>query len=123
MRKSQSMIDFSSDNVRRNPYPIYDQFRSGSPVFHEQRSGLWMVFDYEGVKRVLSDPDTFSSRFGPEWIIFLDPPRHAKLRGLISRAFTPRSVANLEPRIRELSRDLLDRKIQDGQMDLAVDYS
>jgi cytochrome P450 len=96
------MLDFLSEQTRRNPYPVYDQLRSTAPAFHDPRSGLWMIFDYENVKRVLSDSDTFSSRYGPEWLIFLDPPRHTKLRALLSRAFTPRSVANLEPRIREL---------------------
>ena len=59
----------------------------------------------------------------PNWFLFFDPPRHTKLRALISRAFTPRSVAGLEPRIRELSRELLDRAIERGEMDLAADYS
>jgi cytochrome P450 len=117
------MLDLFADETRRDPYPRYDQLRSGSPVFHEPQSGLWMIFDYEGVKRVLSDPDTFSSRYGPAWLIFLDPPRHTKLRALITRAFTPRVVANLEPRIRELSSGLLDRSIERGEMDLAVDFA
>ncbi len=58
-----------------------------------------------------------------EWFIFFDPPRHTKLRALISKAFTPRVVANLEPRIRELSRTLLDNAIVRGEMDLVEDYS
>jgi cytochrome P450 len=57
------------------------------------------------------------------WFIFFDPPRHTRLRALITRAFTPRSVANLEPRIRELSRQLLDQAIERGEMDLAADFS
>ena len=118
------MIDFFSDAMRRNPYPVYDQLRSASPVFHDPGSGLWMVFDYEGVRRVLNDHDVFSSRNGPaEWLIFLDPPRQTKLRALIAQAFTPRSVAGLEPRIRELARQLLDRVIERGEMDLAADFS
>jgi cytochrome P450 len=77
------------------------------------------------VKRVVSDHETFSSAVpAPDnWFIFFDPPRHTKLRALISRAFTPRMVANLEPRIRQLSRELLDKRIEDGEMDLAADYS
>src|SRR5437773_5485891 len=58
-----------------------------------------------------------------EWFLFFDPPRHTKLRALISKAFTPRVVANLEPRIRELSRQLLDRTIERGEMDLPADFS
>jgi len=117
------MMNLFSDEMRRNPYPAYDQLRSSSPLLHDPQSNLWMLFDYEGVKRVLSDHGTFSSRYGPEWLIFLDPPRHAKLRGLISQAFTPRTVASLEPRIRELSRELLDQSIERGEMDLAADFS
>lgn len=117
------MLDFLSEETRRNPYPVYEQIRSVSPLFQDPRSGLWMVLDYEGVKRALSDSDAFSSRYGPEWLIFLDPPRHTKLRALISRGFTPRSVANLEPRIRELVRGLLDQTIERGEMDLAAEFA
>ena len=118
------MVEMFSDEARRNPYPLYDQIRATSPVFREPQSGLWMLFDYESVKRALTDHETFSSRHGPaDWMVFLDPPRHSKLRGLISQAFTPRSIVNLEPRIREISRDLLGKVIDRGEMDLAADFS
>ena len=97
------MTALFSDEMRRNPYPAYDNLRSQSPLFHEPESGIWMVFDYEGVKRVLSDHEAFSSKYGPDWLGFTDPPRHTKLRALISQAFTPRSLANLAPRIGELA--------------------
>jgi cytochrome P450 len=125
------MMDLFSDEMRRNPYHTYDQMRSGSRVFHLPLFDLWMIFDFEGVRRALVDHDTFSSDLSHapgqgnpgEWFIFFDPPRHTKLRALISKAFTPRVVANLEPRIRELSRQLLDQTIERGQMDLATDFS
>ena len=64
------MIDLFCDEVRRNPYPLYELARSTAPLLHEPRSGHWMVFDYDGVKRVLSDAETFSSRHGPaDWMI------------------------------------------------------
>jgi cytochrome P450 len=112
-----------TDEVRRNPYPAYDQLRRRSPLFQPPGTALWLVLDYDGAKRMLSDHDTFSSRCGPDWLIFADPPRHTKLRGLLAQAFTPRSVANLEPRIRQLSRELLDRSVGRGEMDLAEDFS
>jgi cytochrome P450 len=125
------MMDLFSDEMHRNPYYAYDQMRSGSPVFHLQTFDLWMIFDFDGVKRVLMEHDTFSSDLSHatgngnpgEWFIFFDPPRHTKLRTLISKAFTPRVVANLETRIRDLSRQLLDQTIERGQMDLATDFS
>ena len=116
-------MDLFSDDARRNPYLPYAQIRSTSPLIREPRSGLWMVFDYAGVKWMLTDHDAFSSHHGPDWMIFTDPPRHSKLRALISKAFTPRSVAALEGRIRELSRELLDRVAGRGEMDLAADFS
>jgi cytochrome P450 len=125
------VIDLFSDDVRRDPYPAYDQMRSISPVAHIPPFDIWMIFDFDGVKRVLVDHDVFSSdlSFVPgqgnpgEWFIFFDPPRHTKLRALLSKAFTPRVVANLEPRIRELTRQLLDQSIEHGEMDLAVDFA
>lgn len=117
-------MDLFSPEARRDPYPVYEQLRQRAPVFQDPRTGLWMVFGYEDVKRVLLEHETFSSRCGPvDWLIFLDAPRHAKLRALIAQAFTARSVANLEPRIRELVRGLLARVIERGAMDVAADFA
>jgi cytochrome P450 len=100
-------MNLFSDQYRRNPYPLYEQMRTRAPVYHDPQSGLWMLFDYASVKQALHNRERFSSRLGPvEWMIFLDPPRHTKLRALVSQAFTPRSVANPEPRIRELCHSL-----------------
>lgn len=120
------MHDLFSDKVRRNPFPMYEYMRTGTPVFKAPPPfDLWMIFDYPGVKRVLTDHAAFSSSVpGPrDWFIFFDPPRHTKLRGLLAKAFTPRVVANLEPTIRELSQQLLDRTVPRGEMDLATEYS
>ncbi|HUR54488.1 MAG TPA: hypothetical protein VMZ71_10175, partial [Gemmataceae bacterium] len=109
------MLDLFSDEMRRDPYPAYAAARAVSPVLHLPSFDVWVVLDYDGVRRALSDHDSFSSDLSHvpgqgnpgEWFIFFDPPRHTKLRALISKAFTPRAVADLEPRIRELSRELL----------------
>jgi cytochrome P450 len=117
-------LDLFSDDARRNPYPVYERIRAVSLVLKEPATGIWMVFDYETVKRILTDSETFSSKYGPPgWMIFLDPPRHTKLRALVAKAFTPRSVANLEPRITELVRGLLDGVLERGEMDLAADFA
>lgn len=123
------MLDLFSDDARRNPFPIYDQLRRTAPVLEIPNNDLWLVFEYESVRRVLSDHDSFSSslaaagRGNPEWLIFFDPPRHTKLRSLIGQAFTPRAIAGLEPRIRQISRELIDQHIERGAMDLARDYA
>jgi len=119
------MMNIFSDEIRRNPYPLYNQLRASSPLLRVPPPfDAWMILDYEGVKWALSDHETFSSRVhAPKWFIFFDPPVHTKLRALISQAFTPRMVSNLEPRIRKLSCQLLDQIIERGEMDLAADFS
>ena len=118
-----------SDDVRRNPYPWYEQMRSASPVLCDPASGVCMLFDYDSVKRAMDDPQTFSSRAAPpgglpfDWLVFSDPPRHTMLRAIIMRAFTPRSIEQLDPHIRTISADLLDGVTETGEMDLVMDYA
>ncbi len=123
------MTDFFSADMRRDPFPVYRQLRDNSPVLRDPRTGLWMILEYDAVKQALADTDTFSSRAAPpgggplDWLIFFDPPRHTKLRGLISKAFTPRVVAGLEPRIRQFCRELLDAAGDRATLDLVADFS
>jgi cytochrome P450 len=120
------MFDLLSDELRRDPFRVYNELRERSPVLRDPRTGAWMIFDYEGVKRALHDHDAFSSVLtgrSPDWMIFSDPPRHTKLRAILLRAFTPPSIAGLEPRIRALSGALLDQHIARGEMDLVADYA
>ena len=120
---------FLSPDVRRNPYPWYEEVRRVSPVLHDSRSNIWMLFDFDSVKRAMDDVETFSSRAvppsgrAPEWLVFMDPPRHTRLRALVSRAFTPRAIAALEPRVRALSAELLDTLEGRTEMDLVEDYA
>jgi cytochrome P450 len=99
--------------------------RAASPVLRVPAPfDAWMIFDYEGVRRALTDVETFSSQVpAPQWFIFFDPPLHTKLRGLISRALTPGVVAGQEARIREISGTLLDAYADRGTIDLATEYS
>lgn len=124
------MIDFFfSDETRRNPFPWYDQVRAVAPVFHEPTSDRWLLFDYESVRRALTDHESFSSAVAAptsppgRWLIFSDPPRHDKLRALIMRAFTPRAVAGLEPRIADLARTLLDACLERDEVELLGEFS
>jgi cytochrome P450 len=126
-RKGAAIVtDFFSDETRRNPYPLYERMRKQAPVYHVPPPfDAWMVFDYRSVKWLLSDHVRFSSRVPAprDWFIFFDPPDHTKLRALVSKAFAPGVIAKLEPRIREISHQLLDRATERGEMDLAADYS
>jgi cytochrome P450 len=122
-------MDLFSVLTRRDPYPLYDQLRLSSPVLHIPGPDLWVVFGYDAVRRVLSDHEAFSSDVAPsrgitfQWLMFMDPPRHTKLRAIISRAFTPRSIAGLESRIRALARELIHRVIDRDEIDLVADLA
>ena len=117
-------MDLFSDEARRDPYPLYARLRADSPVFHDPRTDLWLILDHAGVRRALSDHEAFSSAVAPpeattsQWLVFCDPPRHARLRALISKAFTPRAVAALESQVRAITDELLAPLAESGAFDL-----
>lgn len=123
------MLDFASPDFRRNPFPSYDVARAAAPAMRDPRTGTWFLFDYASVRMAMTEHERFSSnmvsagRRNPDWMIFLDPPRHGKLRGLISKAFTPKAVADLEGRIRALSKQLLDAVADRDTMDVVADFA
>ena len=123
------MLDLLSDDARRDPFPYHAAARAASPLARDPRSGAWMIFDHEGVKRALFDHGAFRSAVrppagrAPDWLVFSDPPRHSKLRALVVSAFTPRMVAALEPRVRAISSELLDAVVDRGAMDLEEEYA
>lgn len=121
-------MSFFSPAVRRNPFPIYERLRQECPVFYDAGAQAWLLSDYDSVRRALTDQESFSSAVtaGPtlgKWLIFLDPPRHTRLRALILRAFTPRAIAALEPRIAQLSRELLEPLLPRGECELVREYA
>lgn len=97
-----------------NPYPFYAMGRPLSPLYIEA-GGIWTVFGYDECLAMLKDNQSWSSYQAPPGeeapapsMLGSDPPRHARLRGLVSQAFTPRMVAALEPRIEQVAGELLD---------------
>jgi cytochrome P450 len=114
-----------------DPFPVYRQLRDDAPAYHDDALGFWALSRYDDVVAALHDPDTFCSRFGITleegnpipMMLTTDPPAHTALRRLVSRAFTPRRVADLEPAIRALSRTYLDHLPGGSQADLIVDYA
>ena len=118
------------------PFEWYREMREGSPVRYDPARGSWDVFRHADVKRVISDDETFSvnPRNASDFVeasgegegiildtmLFQDPPRHDELRAIVEEAFSPRVVAELEPRLRELMGGLLDEGLaaNDGTMDL-----
>jgi cytochrome P450 len=101
----------------------YAWLRAEDPV-HRWRDGHWVVATYDEIREISRDPARFSSAKGvlvndpkrvPDppvamapSILELDPPEHPRYRKIVSRAFTPRAVTRLEPRIRDLTRQVFD---------------
>ncbi len=119
------MVPFPALEKPLNPFPRYEAMRRSDPVFQDQETGVWHVFGYDDVQRVLSEHASFSSRMGGDnpsetgqlfaaSLINTDPPRHRQLRSLVTQAFTPRSVEALAPRISALTDELLDPVVATG---------
>lgn len=111
-------------------FPWYSAMRRTEPVAYNSQFDRWSVFGYNDVQRVLSDSATFSSEYmgtggspiGAS-IIGIDPPRHRKLRSLVTQAFTPRTIAQLTPRITAIVNELLDNVAAKGKMDIIDDLA
>jgi cytochrome P450 len=119
-----------------NPFPVYAQARRDEPLAMLPGFNVWSATRYEDCLTILKNHDVFSSngqRYGPEIfaqaanlpigadspsMLGLDPPDHTRLRSLVNRAFTPRMVAQLEPRIRQVTAELLDAVAGTGRIDI-----
>ena len=118
-----------SPALRANPYPLYEELRRKDPVHRMRLQDAWVLTDYADVDMVLRD----TRRFGNEGRDFgyipqvsmldLDPPEHTKIRRLVAHGFTPRSVAALEPRVRETVAVLLGNVEEKGRFDLIADLA
>jgi cytochrome P450 len=123
--------------VHEDPYPIYRWMRDNAPVYRNERRDFWALSRHADVQAALRDPVRYSNRHGislePElwgphapktsFFLAMDPPDHGVYRGLVSSAFTPRRIAALEVRVRELARDRLEPLRDQPQFDFAADYA
>ena len=125
-----------SYEFHENPYPIYRWLRDGAPLYRNEGLDFWALSRFRDVRPALIDWETYSSvegivleRLDPRMLeatpmmIFLDPPHHDRLRKLVSRAFTPRRVASLEPFVRSIAVRLLEPLAAQGGGDFVCDFS
>ncbi|WP_123538204.1 cytochrome P450 [Halosimplex salinum] len=123
------------------PFDWYRRMRADEPVRYDSNRSCWDVFRYADVKRVLDDDETFSVEpgiasdfvepddFGEglmlETMILRDPPRHDEIRAVVEDEFSPRTLRDREPRIREITRDLLETAVTEGngRMDVVGDLA
>jgi cytochrome P450 len=120
-----------SYEFHENPFPVYRSLRDDAPAYYNEELKFWALSRYDDVLRALHDPDVFCSRYGITledgnplpMMLTTDPPDHTALRRLVSRAFTPRRIADLEPNIRKLSTEYLDALDGRTEADLIGDYA
>jgi cytochrome P450 len=120
--------------IDADPYPVYRRLREEAPLYYNERHDFYAVSRADDVERVLADNETFISGRGaildfiradiempPGMFIFEDPPMHTRHRRLLSRVFTPRRVAELEPKIRAFCARSLDAVVGSGRFDFIAD--
>ncbi len=133
-----------------NPYPRLNELREQTPIFWDEQTNQWMLTRFEDVQAALRDRRLgriYEHRFShadfgrpepdPRWADFhqhekwsllsLEPPDHTRLRGLVSRAFTPRSVSRLHPQTEAFADGIFDecqeRTQGGGTFDLVSEYA
>lgn len=121
-------------DVGRDPHALFRRMRDEAPLWYSEELDFWALSRFDDVEKAHVDRATFVSRrgatlslvkagieFPPGTVIFEDPPVHTIHRSLLSRMFTPRKVAGLEEKIRELCAEQLDPLLGTGRFDFATD--
>lgn len=124
-------FDWVSQSFLADPYSHYKALRESMPVHYNEARGSWILTRYEDMVAVLRDEERFSAeRAGPQMedgvprsMLGSDPPDHTRLRTLVNKAFTPRTVRRLTGRIQELVDGLLDDVASRGEMEAITDFA
>lgn len=122
-------VNFADPKIQADPFPLFARLRLEEPVHWSPRMKSWVLTRYDDVKRVaLNNAEISADRLAPffaatedspsryaslmaylgNWLVFRDPPQHTRLRGLFTKAFTSRSVQDLQPNIEQIVDYLLD---------------
>jgi cytochrome P450 len=127
--------------MMQDPYPVYCRLRETDPVHWSDKFNAWIVTRYDEVAAGLNDLRLSSDRVAllrglagsPELdpfftflsnrMVFADPPKHARLRGLVTQAFTPHAVEAMRPHIQQLVDGFLDAAAGRGEMDFMREFA
>src|SRR6516165_9575800 len=118
-------------DIDADPYPVWKRLRDEAPLYYNEKYEFYALSRYEDVERCFVDWETYSSARGsvleiikadiempPGMFIFEDPPDHDLHRGLMSRVFTPKRLAAIEPKVRAFAARTLDPLMGQGGFDL-----
>ena len=124
-----------------DPYPFYRRLRETHPVFRSGELDAWIVTSYEAVNGALRNPQFSSDRFPRlrqrlaskgldslaqdrvRSMIHMDPPDHTRLRSLVNKAFTPKTVESMASHVQDIVNDLLDAVKSYGRMNVIEDFA
>lgn len=136
---SASMVEYDpyAYAMHEDPYPTYAALRAEAPAYRNERLEFWALSRHADVLAAFRDTARFSNRHGVSLdrasshprahammsFLAMDPPRHTRMRALVSRGFTPRRVAALEPRVRALANRHIDGFVERGRCDFIKDFA
>lgn len=123
--------------IHEDPYPTYARLRDEAPLYRNDQRGFWALSRHVDVLAAFRDSERFSNAEGVSIdpaasgphahrtmsFLAMDAPQHGRMRGLVSRGFTPRRVAGMEERIRELTLHHLERCLEAGSFDFVADLA
>ncbi len=136
-RGAMGPFDPWEPSVQDDPFPFFEVLRRDAPVWRDPQDRFVAISRYDDVRTVLHTPEVFSNTGGfilgqdvsaaPPSMVLMDPPDHTRLRGLVSRAFTPRRIAEFEDGIRaaagEFTDDFADRLWAGEEVDLVPEFA
>ena len=122
-------------SYKADPHPVWRRLHDEAPLYRNETYDFWALSRFADVMAASLDPRTFSSAHGTvlemmseqsmgssNMMIFMDQPEHTVFRRLVSRAFTVRRVAGLEPQVRSLCAELLEEQQGRGGFDFVADF-
>jgi cytochrome P450 len=128
--------------IHEDPYPTYARLRAEAPVYRNEGKDFWALSRHADVAVAFRDSETYSSSHGVSLdpaasgphahrtmsFLAMDPPRHTRMRALVSKGFTPRRVSHMEDHIRQICREHLDEALAgpgDGgaSFDMVADFA
>ena len=123
--------------IHEDPYPTYARLRAEAPLYRNEERGFWALSRYDDDMAAFRDSERFSNSHGVSIdpaasgphahrtmsFLAMDPPDHGRMRGLVSRAFTPRRVAEMEDGIRALTVAHLEPALESGSFDFVADLA
>ncbi len=139
-----TQFDLNSAEFLRDPYPTYDELRTGDPIHWSAENNYWILTRYADIVAQAQNNQLTSNRIGAHrsrmpaeaqehfrplftavssWMLMIDPPDHTRLRGLVNKAFTPGVVENMRGLVQQLVDDMLGSVADQGCMDLMTDLA